>query len=349
MQKKTSMVYVVICLFSLFILSACSKSGEEKELTQTAVKTVQESTPKEIKDETSADGKKLIIDAPVELGNIMKVSEINLAFSEEKLSKIVDELIYSKYPDAVKNSEDTYTTYWCSSADPSTNVSVVADISGRVSYMDKNRDLSCGLSETEHLLEDGFITELTPSNMNLSTQEAVQEAANFLSKYSCFTFSPWNVMAANNSDPDKSGYYYISMEAAFDGIPICHRTNPGELGIDAYALLSNEGIFQFEGGLLLEPTEVKPVEHLVPLDDIISNVKESFSLLFTGDLVKIDRISLKYAPEQLEEGGVRLRPAWCFSCVDSRNETDAAGNENEIKLSLEYVIYADDGTFCALF
>lgn len=348
MLKKKCIAYAAICLISLLILPGCSKRDESGALTKISVKTIQESTPTQIREDITINGKTLVIDAPVELGNISTVSEIKLVFSEDKLNEAVEKLIYSKYPNAIRDSSDPFVTCWVSTAEATHSVFFSADKAGQVSYIDRNRDLECNLCEVEHLLEDEFITGLTPTNMSLSTQEACEVAADFLADYSCFTFSPWNVLAANNDNYNASGYYYISMEAAFDGIPICHKFNPGEIGINAYALLSNEGIFQFEGLLLLEPVEIKPIEQIVQLDDIIGRIKENFSSVFSGELVEIDKISLEYMPEQIDDSSFCLRPAWCFSCIDTRTESDTAGKGIEHKLNWEYVFYADDGSFCGL-
>lgn len=347
MLKKKPRVCVAICLISLLMLSACSKSGESEELARTAVETVQRSITKEIKDEVTINGKALIIDAPVELGNILEVSEIQLSFSEERLSRIVDDLIYSKYPNAIKDNSDPYVTNWISSPEAVLSAYLSAKKTGQVDYIDRSRDLECNLCETEHLLEDGFITELIPKGISLSAQAASEVATDFLTEYSCLDFTPWNILAAN-SNSSTSGYYYISMEASFNGIPICHKSNQGEAGINAYVLLSNEGIFQFGGMLLLEPVEIKSIEQLVPLCEIIGRIKENFSLIFSGDRIEIDKIALKYMPEQTSENTFCLRPAWCFSCTENRTNSDVNGKTEETKLRWEYVFYADDGSFCSL-
>lgn len=348
MLKKKCIAYAAICLVFILTIPGCSKAGVPGALSKMSVKTIQESTPTHIREEVAADGKTLIIDASVELGDISTISEVKLIMSEDKLSKIVDKLIYSKHPNAVMDISDPYVTIWISDPETVQSAYFSTDKTGQVSYIDRARDLECDLCEMEHLLEDGFITGLTPTNMSLSTQEACEAAMNFLAEYSCFSFSPWNVLVANNDNPNESGYYYISMEATFNGIPVCHKTNPNESGINAYALLSSEGIFQFGGAVLLEPAEIKPVDQLVPLDEIIGKVKASFNLIFSGELIEVDKISLKYMPEQTEDGSFCLRPAWCLSCTDSQTKSDEAGKEAEIKLRWEYVFYADNGSFCGL-
>ena len=100
--------------------------------------------------------------------------------------------------------------------------------------------------------------------------------------------------------------------------------------------------------LLLEPVEIKSIEQLVPLCEIIGRVKENFSLIFSGDRIEIDKIALKYMPEQTSENTFYLRPAWYFSCTENRTNSDVNGKTEETKLRWEYVFYADDGSFCSL-
>ncbi len=355
MQIKKYIAITLVGLLPLLLLTSCkidanSKSNAQniEDISQTK-ENIQVYTPHVIKDEFASQGVTLLIDADVTLGDISTVVMPQLRFSETYMDKMVYDFILRKYPDASMTGSITDQINWSKECDDKLLTSFSVRQSGYLDYIDVENDLSCSLCEVEHLFESNYITDIIPTKMTLSAKEASEKVADFLSDYSCFSFKPWNVLAANNTDSGKSGYYYITLQAFYDGIPVNMKCDQNEGVINACAMFSATEIFQLYGTILLETTDISTIERLVPLENVLDELKNNFYLFSQGETVYIDNISFEYKAQEINDGLINLRPVWCFSCTDIRTKLEPWETVNAMEEKYEILFFADDCTFCGLY
>lgn len=217
----------------------------------------------------------------------------------------------------------------------------VAD-NGFCSYLDVQRDLTCPYLDGEHILEYGFITEQIPPGLEITAEEAGEEAARFLEEYSCFSFRPWNILAGDRPSADaRSGDYSVNLQALYEGIPVSVK---GDTRISVNVLTAVDGIYHVQGLFPLKAAKTEPVEKLVSLDSVLKKYQTEFAAFSEGDAVEVHRIALEYIPEQAGEDSCTLIPVWTFACTESRMET-YDGQEQEIVTKYDYVYSAENGEF----
>lgn len=262
-------------------------------------------------------GTSLTIHAPVpavseqqfhSLGNVTMESDVQLW---EKMGR---ELLVERYPQLEAELSSGNTDIFLSDPEPYRPLLCfscsVDGWAGRLYYDDYLRDLGgrnldeAGTSRLPH-----YLTSIVPDGMSMTGEEAAQAAAELLSDYSCFQFTPWNVQA--NFDSEKQqGYYYILLQPEYQGIPV-YETLPN-------AYYSNQGLFASQGLVMLKETGWEPLSSSLPLEQAVASVVNNIPELTFCDSVQCDIVRLGYVKQE-QEGAVTLTPAWVFECSGTQS------------------------------
>lgn len=263
-------------------------------------------------------GTSLTIHAPVpavseqqfhSLGNVKMESDVQLW---EKMGR---ELLVERYPQLEAELDSGNTDIFLSDPEPYRPLLCfscsVDGWAGRLYYDDYLRDLGgrnldeAGTSRLPH-----YLTSIVPDGMSMTGEEAAQAAAELLSDYSCFQFTPWNVQA--NFDSEKQqGYYYILLQPEYQGIPV-YETLPN-------AYYSNQGLFASQGLVMLKETGWEPLSSSLPLEQAVASVVNNIPEASFCDSVQCDTVRLGYVVEGEQEGAVTLTPAWVFECSGTQS------------------------------
>lgn len=263
-------------------------------------------------------GTSLTIHAPVpavseqqfhSLGNVKMEGDVQLW---EKMGR---ELLVERYPQLEAELSSGNTDIFLSDPEPYRPLLCfscsVDGWAGRLYYDDYLRDLGgrnldeAGTSRLPH-----YLTSIVPDGMSMTGEEAAQAAAELLSDYSCFQFTPWNVQA--NFDSEKQqGYYYILLQPEYQGIPV-YETLPN-------AYYSNQGLFASQGLVMLKETGWEPLSSSLPLEQAVASVVNNIPELTFCDSVQCDTVRLGYVVEGEQEGEVALTPAWVFECAGTQS------------------------------
>lgn len=349
-MNHKKLLFFILCFLIQLHLPGCGAEpyesiGESSQLYETQG----DKSSNHVSAEYSNKDKTLVIDADVGSPTPSDVPEVQLAVSDMYLSRMVEEYVSSKNENLNEIFNDE--TIFSAAAFDGDNLqlSFSVDKSGYVNYLDVQNDIQCTIHEIDHLYDDGFFTSLIPAGMSITSLDAAEIAARFLETYSCFSYQPWNVLAADAIDGSQ-GCYYVFLQAKYDQIPIVQKSAANVPGINALVLVSSNGIFQFSGIIMLEPSQEKKVGKIVPLASVIQQFSDDFAKLAIGESISVTNISFCYISEVNNDGLILLKPAWCFNCIDTRTKMEN-WETNEGPIIKKYIVayYAENGSFCGVY
>jgi hypothetical protein len=353
-----NIIRIISNLLSLCIvlLSGCASPVEENEDLPAVLlesQTVQANTPKQINDIYTSRNKKLIIDAEVEISDLKNLAEVTLSLDESSLQELVDDIVFTEYPNAIEDTGESGERRWCYFENRKPLVELNVNDNGFVSYLNYTKDLSVSMIDGEHLFEYGYITKIMPPQMTITAEEANEVSASLLSMYSCLSYKSFNILAEGSTENSStSGCYYLLLQAFYEGIPISTKHETNETGVLAGALVSNDGLFQFYGTIPLKVVESKTIEQSIALDSTIAKLKSSFADFALGETINVNRIAFEYFPLSNKNGSISLRPVWSFYCTDTRTKlenSEISAGLSEVATKYISIYFADDGSFCGLY
>lgn len=257
----------------------------------------------------------LTIDSPLPGVNPEVYHTITLEVDEEAWRAMGRELVMERFPQI--QGELNSGTREIIVTDPATgNLLLDFDCGGdgtpgSLHYLDVQRDLNGrGLDDAGSFLKAHYLTAIVPQGMEMTGEEAARRAAELLSNYSCFQFTPWNVQAEYD-DQKQQGCYRIALQPEYQGIPVYDA--------EVQAFYSNDGLFSCQGMLLLRECRRTAVGNPVPLEQAIESFVNTIPELTTQSQVRCTAILPGYvAAAEGEE--VTLSPAWVFECQTSGDE-----------------------------
>lgn len=302
----------IALLLAAVLAMSCLTGCTRQEPVETAPAQMEE-TVVSVKENLSVDGKTLVMDTEVTVPDLNRMEEVTLCFDENLLDKMVKELVHTQYPDLEEGTMDGYRT-WSVATEKQLLFSLDCEDSGFragwAGYLDVLRDLNGqDMGNDEHMRwTPYYLTEHIPDKLNMTSTEAAEKLSAFLEQYSCFQYEPRNVVAVNcRNEPDSSGYYQADMQPYYDGRPVLVDGVPY-----VSACLSAEGVFTFQGMMVLKEQSRKPAEITMTLEDAVEQFKEDFADDPRGDRVTVDRISVGYVAESHYDETRVLSPAWIF-------------------------------------
>lgn len=295
-------------VLAVSLLAGCSgqKNAEESRM-QMVKETVT------VSEEVLSGDSTLVIDTTVEIPDLTTLEEITLQFDENLLDTMVEELVHSQYPGLEEHPMDGDRKWSVDTEERllfSLGITDEGWEAGRTYYLDCLRDLN-----GQHIEEDDlnsftpyYMTKHIPDQLGMNSEEAAKIMADYLEQYSCFTYKPWSVVAVNcRNQPGTSGYYQMRMQPQFDGIPVY-----GHGALQVSACLSEEGVFTFQGIMVLKEQSRKPAEVAMTLEEAVEQFKSDFTEDPKGNRVTVDHIKLGYLAESRYSGSWTLFPAWIF-------------------------------------
>lgn len=291
------------CLFGCGIAKPSEEALPQPEKAQTVT----------VSEDMEANGKTLSIHTTVQVPNLETLEEITLCFSEDTLDTMVKELVHSQYPDLQEGTMDGDRDWSVATEERllfSLGVTDEGWETGWTYYLDCKRDLN-----GQHMEEDArnsftpyYMTKHIPDQLEMTPQEAAEAMAEYLSRYSCFTYKPWNVAAVNcRTQPDTSGYYQMRMQPQFDGFPVY-----GHGALDVSACMSAKGVFTFQGVMVLEEQSRKAAQASFSLEEAVAQFQGDFAEDPQGDRVTVDQIKAAYLAQAHYSGNWTLTPVWIF-------------------------------------
>lgn len=349
MKNIKKIIVIILALLQLLSPGCGQEKNEPVGESPLSNQAQEDATPNHVTAEHESKNKKLIIDADIRAANLSNVMEIQLVFSDMYLSRIVEEFVRLKNPYISEISSDESFFSMAAFNDEVLLLSFSANKNGFVNYLDVQNDFQCNIHEVDHLYDDGFFTDLIPVGMSISSLEAAELAASFLEKYTCFSFEPWNVLAADAIDGSR-GCYYVFLQANYSQIPVVQKSAANAPNINVLVLISSDGVFQFSGMLLLEPSDERNCGTIVPFTSVTEQFSKDFAQLSLGETITVTNISLCYVSEAYIDGSIILKPAWCFYCVDRRMKLES-WETNEGPITKKYIVayYAENGAFCGVY
>ena len=274
------------------------------------------------------DGRVLRIDAQVTLPNWSALAHIRLGSDVEKLNDLVNDLILSLSPrtQAISNA---YQTDWIvkDGGEVEKSLSIQAD-NIRVYYLDDANDInSSSIEKNENVAWiPHYITEQHPPKLDMTGEEAAKIACSILEQYSCFTYFPWNVVAFDAEAKFSSGAYGMELQAFYNGFPIFDQYSASKnehiqsCKMDAW--MSDDGLFSFQGALLLKEIEKTEIKQTLSLDSAIQKMIEDFPIYAIGSTVHVTGICAAYFLQgSSEDTTCTLIPGWAFECTDSAEKS----------------------------
>lgn len=335
---------IACLLLSAVLAVSCLAGCAQQEL-------IEETLPKQteivsVTEEAQADGKTLVIDTTVEVPDLSSLEEVTLYFDEDLLDTMVEELVHSQYPELKEGTMDGYRDWSVATEERLLFGFSVEDEgweSGRTHYLDCLRNLN-GQHEEEdehNSFTPYYMTEHIPDQLEMTPEEAAETMAEYLGQYSCFTYMPWNVAAVNcRNQQDASGYYQMRMQPQFEGIPVY-----GHGALQVSACMSAEGVFTFQGIMVLKEQSRKAAEVSMTLEEAVEQFKVDFAEDPQGNRVTVDRIKVGYLAEAHYSGTWTLSPVWIFEYSAVRPRPD---NQEEATYYYTCAYRMDDGSLCAL-
>ena len=295
---------ILLLLCAALALSFCTGCSKEQP-----VETAPASTKSQIisvVEQVMVDGKELSMDVQVAVPDLNNMEEIQLTFDESLLDKMVEELVHSQYPGLEEGTMDGYRDW--SVATPgqlefSLSCQDYGFEAGWTGYLDVLRNLNGSdmFDDSLNRWTPYYLTPHIPDNMELTSTEAADAFSDFLSSYSCFDYESWNIVACD------AGYYQAQMRPLYDGRPVILDQVPF-----VGACLSNEGIFEFQGIMVLKEQSRKPIEAAYTLDAAVAQFKEDFADNPKGDRTTLNRVYVGYISESYYDETRSLSPAWVF-------------------------------------
>lgn len=303
---------VLILLSALLAVSCLTGCASQKKAEETMPKAVEKEIVS-VSEDVEANGKTLAIHTTVEVPNLETLEEITLCFSEDTLDTMVKELVHSQYPGLEEHPMDGDRKWSVETEEQllfSLGVTDEGWETGRTYYLDCLRNLNGQDVEEDDLnsFTPYYMTEHIPDQLEMTAQEAAKAMAEYLSRYSCFTYKPWNVAAVNcRNQPDTSGYYQMLMQPQFDGIPVY-----GHGALQVSACLSAEGFFTFQGIMVMEEQSRKAAQASMTLEEAVAQFQADFAEDPQGDRVTVDQIKVGYLAQAHYSGNWTLSPVWIF-------------------------------------
>lgn len=307
----------------LFVLTASLLLGCLTGCTQEAA--VMETAPEEtlftpeaveISRTAQKEGQSLTIVATVEVPDLTKMEKVKLNFDEESFQTAGKDLVLSQYPDLKEGRSPDGYRGWSVEIPEQLIISFHADDqsfeAGRCYYVDVLRDLN-GQSMGDdglRVFDAHYLTPHIPNKLGMTSAEAAEKMNEELSQYSCFTYEPYSVAALNIKDkPDSTGYYQARLQPQFEGHPVV-----GHGALQVSACLSAEGMFTFQGIMLLKETDRIPLETHMTLEEAVDQFQEEFADFAYGEQITVSRITAGYVAVSVYNGTWTLHPAWIFEC-----------------------------------
>ena len=301
MAKKITAL-LLSALLAVTSFSGCSAQPEPvTEATQPAApETVS------VCESVESGGKTLPKDVQVDVPDLTSLEEVTLVFDEELLDKMVEELVHSQYPGLEEGTMDGDRDWSVDTPEQllfSFSCEDHGFEAGRTGYVDVLRNLNGSdmFDDSLNRWTPYYLTPHIPDNMELTSTEAADVFSDFLGSYSCFDYESWNIVACD------AGYYQAEMRPLYDGRPVILDQVPF-----VGACLSNEGIFEFQGIMVLKEQSRKPIEVTYTLDEAVEQFKEDFADGPKGDHTTLNRIYVGYISESYYDETRSLSPAWVF-------------------------------------
>lgn len=325
---------IVSLLLSAVLAVSCLTGCAKKEITEETKPVPAKKEIVSVTEEAQADGKTLVIDTTVEVPDLSSLEEVTLCFDEDLLDTMVEELVHSQYPGLKEGTVDGYRDWSVATEEQLLfSLSLTDDgfEAGRIYYLDVLRDLNGqDMGEDEHHNSTPYyMTEHIPDKLNMPAAEAAETLGTFLGQYSCFDYKPWNVVAVNcRNVPGSSGYYQAKMQPQYDGLPVLIDGVPY-----VSTCLSAEGVFTFQGVMVLKEQSRKPADATMPLEEAVEQFKADSAEDPQGDQVTVDRITAGYLAQSHYSGTWTLSPVWVF-------EYSAVGPTADNRVATTYYTYA---------
>lgn len=288
--------------------------------------------------------REILVDANVELNNINSAENIVISISEKELDKMLNDLLFSKGFEDNMSNEMGYRE-WIYVENDRLILSFSADDVGNVSYFDNGRNIN-GISreDKEHMFEEGFLTEEIATGMNSTSHEAAELVSNFFENYSCLDFKAWNIVTVENElGVESPGCYRIHMQGIYKGIPILLINEINKKNIGAYAYVSSEGIFSFQGTIPVEINSSHRLEAIISPEEILNKMETNSMSLFPEGKSTVDKISLEYlCSESISGDSYTLKPVWVFYCNTQNSDSESSTVQ-------KITFFADSGLFAGAY
>jgi len=305
MDKK-----IIIWLLSLFMTISCMTGCSSEEY---ARKEIAETETIAVKEEVHTGENTLVIDTTVEVPGLSSLEEITLSFDDNMLDTMVEELVHSQYPGLEEHPMDGDRKWSVATEERllfSLGITDEGWETGRTYYLDVLRDLNGQHVEEDELnsFTPYYMTKHIPDQLEMPPEEAAKAMGESLAQYSCFSYKPWNVAAVNCwNQPDTSGYYQMRMQPQFEEVPVY-----GHGALQVSACMSAEGIFTFQGIMVLKEQSRKAAEVSMTLEEAVEQFKADFAEDPKGNQVTVDHIKAGYLAEAHYSGNWTLTPVWIF-------------------------------------
>ena len=297
----------ITALFLSVLLAVTSFSGCGAK-TEPVAESTQPSAPEKVSvcESMESDGKTLTMDVQVEVPDLTSLEEATLVFDEDLLDNMVEELVHSQYPGLEERTMDGDRD-WSVDTPEQLLFSFSCDDdgfeAGRTGYLDVQRNLNGSdmFDDSLNRWTPYYLTPHIPETLEISSDQAEKALSDFLSQYSCFDYEAWNMVACD------TGYYQAQMRPLFENRPVILDQVPF-----VGACLSAEGIFEFQGIMVLKEQSRKPIEVTYTLDEAVEQFKEDFADDPKGDHTTLNRIYVGYISESYYDETRSLSPAWVF-------------------------------------
>lgn len=313
-------------LAAALVLNALTGCARQEVAPDMAVQEPAEAVVVKVVEQLDAGEKSLSIDTQVTVPDLNALEEVTMCFDEELLDKMVAELVHSQYPGLEERAMDGWRDW---SVETPKQLLFSFDCmdsgfdAGRVHYLDVQRNLNGQDVESDAAMRwvPYYITEHIPDKLELTPAEASEAFCNFLGQYSCFAYETWNMVAVNcRREADSSGYYQAMLRPKYDGMPVCIDGVPY-----ISACMSAEGVFTFQGMMVLKEQSRKRMEKTMPLEEAMERFKEDFLADSRSGIVTVSRITAGYVAESYYDETRVLSPAWIFE--SARTVTQPDGTE----------------------
>lgn len=260
----------------------------------------------------------------------MRKECVYLTYDENAQERLFQELVGSEENLRKENETQRKGIYW---GIDKAGTEEVGWAPGDIYYLDVARDQNGEPLDPGHSLEPNYFTQQIPNGMEKTGKEVAEETGAFLENYSCLTFVPWNVCAYQGSP----GLYSMKLKCLYEGKDILG-------GFSQFsANISPEGLFDFQGTLLLKEDRREEIPKPMTLAEAVERLKTDFAGYSLAKTVTIDKIGLQYYGEETPEGWI-LHPAWVFSGMESAQQLDCAyESPNPKDEPVAFCYFLDDG------
>ena len=265
-----------------------------------------------------------------EAGPEMLKECVYLAYDEDAQVRLFQELVGSEENLRKEDETERRGIYW---GIDKAGTEEIGWAPGDIYYLDVARDRNGEPLDPGHSLEPNYFTQQIPNGMERTGKEVAEETAAFLENYSCLTFVPWNVCAYQGN----LGRYSMKLKCLYEGKNILGRFRM------LSANVSPEGLYDFQGTLLLKEDRREEIPKPMTLTEAVEQLKTDFAGYSLAKTVTIDKIDLQYYGEETPEGWI-LHPAWVFSGMESAQQLDCAPKSpNPKDEPVAFCYFLDDG------